>query len=174
MIIALFVLGTFLVLVFVGVQIWLQDGATVPSRIIKKRSVASGFCFSLCVGASLLVCVVNLAIYFQSVKGVSAVRSGIDTIPLLFATSFGTIVGGAAVSYFGYYAPLMLGGPPIMAVGAGLLTTFYVHTPASQWIGYQIIFGFGSGICMQQPSVASQRVLSRKDIAIGSALMMFA
>ena len=73
-----------------------------------------------------------LAIYFQSVKRVSAVQSGIDTIPLLFATSFGTIVGGAAVSHFGHYAPFMLPGPPIMAIGAGLLTTFHVHTPASQ------------------------------------------
>ncbi|OAF62476.2 hypothetical protein VC83_00677 [Pseudogymnoascus destructans] len=173
-IIALFVVGALLIIVFVCVQIWLQDGATVPPRIIKKRSVASGFCFSLCVGASLIVCVLYLAIYFQSVKGVSAVQSGINTIPLLFATSFGAIVGGGSVSRFGYYAPFMLAGPPIMAVGAGLLTTFRVNTPPSQWIGYQIIFGFGCGICMQQPSVAAQRVLSRKDIAIGSALMMFA
>ncbi|OBT80153.1 hypothetical protein VF21_00544 [Pseudogymnoascus sp. 05NY08] len=173
-VIALFVVGALLIIVFVCVQIWLQDGATVPPRIIKKRSVASGFCFSLCVGASLIVCVLYLAIYFQSVKGVSAVQSGIDTIPLLFATSFGAIVGGSSVSRFGYYAPFMLAGPPIMAVGGGLLTTFHVNTPPSQWIGYQIIFGLGCGICMQQPSVAAQRVLSRKDIAIGSALMMFA
>ncbi|OBT82996.1 hypothetical protein VE02_08508 [Pseudogymnoascus sp. 03VT05] len=173
-VIALFVVGALLIIVFACVQIWLQDEATVPPRIIKKRSVASGFCFSLCVGASLIVCVLYLAIYFQSVKGVSAVQSGIDTIPLLFATSFGAIVGGSSVSRFGYYAPFMLAGPPIMAVGGGLLTTFHVNTPPSQWIGYQIIFGLGCGICMQQPSVAAQRVLSRKDIAIGSALMMFA
>ncbi|KFZ19398.1 hypothetical protein V502_03670, partial [Pseudogymnoascus sp. VKM F-4520 (FW-2644)] len=173
-IIALFIVGTLLVIVFVCVQIRLQDSATVPPRIIKMRTVASGFCFSLCVGASLIVCVLYLAIYFQSVKGVSAVQSGIDTIPLLFATSFGAVVGGVAVSRFGYYAPFMVAGPPIMAVGAGLLTTFHVDTPVSQWIGYQIIFGFGCGICVQQSSVAAQRVLSRKDIAIGAALMMFA
>ncbi|OBT62018.1 hypothetical protein VE03_08258 [Pseudogymnoascus sp. 23342-1-I1] len=173
-IVALFVVGAILVVAFVCIQIWLQDGATVPPRIIKKRSVASGFCFSLCIGASLIVCVLYLAIYFQSVKGVSAVQSGIDTIPLLFATSFGSVVAGAAVSRIGYYAPFMLAGPPIMAVGAGLLTTFHVGTPPSQWIGYQIIFGLGCGICMQQTSVAAQRVLPRKDIAIGSALMMFA
>lgn len=173
-IITLFVVGALLIIAFVCIQIWLQDGATVPPRIIKKRSVAAGFCFSLCVGASLIVCVLYLAICFQSVKGVSAVQSGINIIPLLFATSFGTVIGGGAVSRFGYYAPFMLVGPPVMAVGAGLLTTFHVNTPASQWIGYQIIFGLGCGICMQQPSVAAQRVLSRKDIAIGSALMMFA
>lgn len=173
-IIALFVVGTLLVIAFVCVQIWLQDGATVPPRIIKKRTVASGFCFSLCVGASLTVCVLYLAIYFQSVKGVSAVQSGIDTIPLLFAISFGAVVAGVAVSRFGYYAPFMVAGSAIMAVGAGLLTTFHVGTPASQWIGYQIIFGFGCGICVQQSGVAAQRVLSRKDIAIGTALMMFA
>ncbi|KFY10747.1 hypothetical protein V492_04870 [Pseudogymnoascus sp. VKM F-4246] len=173
-IIVLFIFGAILIIIFIGVQIWLQDDATVPPRILKNRSVASGFCFSLCVGASFIVCVIYLAIYFQSVKGVSAVQSGIDTIPLLLATSFGAVVGGAAVSHIGYYAPFMLAGPPIMAVGAGLLTTFHVKTPVSQWVGYQVIFGFGCGICMQQPGVAAQRVLSRKDIATGSALMMFA
>ena len=38
-IIALFVVGTLLVITFVCIQIWLQDGATVPPRIIKKRTV---------------------------------------------------------------------------------------------------------------------------------------
>ncbi|KFY46461.1 hypothetical protein V495_02490 [Pseudogymnoascus sp. VKM F-4514 (FW-929)] len=173
-IIALFVVGALLVIIFICLQIWLQDGATVPPRIIKKRSVASGFCFSLCIGASLLVCVLYLSLYFQSVKGVSAVQSGIDTIPLLLSTSLGALAVGAAVSRIGYYAPFMIAGPPIMAIGAGLLTTFKVDTPSGQWIGYQIIFGFGCGICMQQPSVAAQRVLSRKDIAIGASLVMFA
>lgn len=173
-IIALFVVGALLIITFIGLQIWLQDGATVPPRIIKKRTVASGFCFSLCIGASLLVCVLYLSLYFQSVKGVSAVQSGIDTIPLLLSTSLGALAVGAAVSRIGYYAPFMIAGPPIMAIGAGLLTTFKVDTPSGQWIGYQIIFGFGCGICMQQPSVAAQRVLSRKDIAIGASLVMFA
>ena len=173
-IIALFIIGGVLIITFVGLQIWLQDGATVPPRIIKQRSIAAGFCFSLCIGASLIVSVLYLAIYFQAVKGTSAVQSGIDTIPLLLATSLGAAVGGATVSRIGYYAPFMIAGPPIMAAGAGLLTSFRPDTPQGRWIGYQIVFGFGTGICMQQSSVAAQTILSRKDIAIGSALMMFA
>jgi hypothetical protein len=173
-IIALFIIGGVLVITFVGIQIWLQDGATVPPRIIKQRSIAAGFCFSLCIGASLIVSVLYLAIYFQAVKGTSAVQSGIDTIPLLLSTSLGAVIGGVAVSRIGYYAPFMIAGAPIMAAGAGLLTTFRPDTAEGRWIGYQIVFGFGTGICMQQSSVAAQTILSRKDIAIGSSLMMFA
>jgi MFS family permease len=125
-------------------------------------------------GASLIVSVIYLAIYFQAVKGTSAVQSGINTIALLLATSLGAIVGGAAVSRIGYYTPFMIAGAPIMATGAGLLTTFRPDTSEGRWIGYQIVFGFGAGICMQQSSVAAQTILSRKDIAIGSSLMMFA
>lgn len=173
-IIALFIIGGVLVITFVGIQIWLQDDATVPPRIIKQRSIAAGFSFSLCIGGSMIVSILYLAIYFQAVKGTSAVQSGIDTMPLLLSMALGAVVGGATVSRIGYYAPFMIAGTPIMAAGAGLLSMLRPETAESRWIGYQIVFGFGTGLCMQQPSVAAQTILSDKDIAIGSSLMMFA
>jgi hypothetical protein len=61
-----------------------------------------------------------------------------------------------------------------MAVGAGLITTFTSGTNEGRWIGYQILFGVGFGIGNQQANIAAQTVLKKQDIAIGSALMMFA
>lgn len=173
-IIALFVIGGLLFIIFVGIQIWLQDGATVPPRIIKQRSIAAGFVFCICIGAALMVMVVYVSLWFQAVKGVSAIQSGIDTLPLLLSLAFGAMVGGATVSRLGYYVPFMIAGPVFMTIGAGLITTFRLDTPQPMWTGYQILFGFGLGTCMQQASVAAQTILSINDIAIGAALMMLA
>ena len=53
-IIALLVLSMLLITSFVAVQLWKQETATVPLRIIRKRSIAAGVFFSIMVGASLM------------------------------------------------------------------------------------------------------------------------
>lgn len=63
-----------------------------------------------------------------------------------------------------------------MCISSGLYTTFSVsHTSSSQWIGYQIIQGFGTGWGMQMSSLRVQ--LELKDspslVPVGIALVMF-
>ena len=60
-----------------------------------------------------------------------------------------------------------------MSVGAGLLTTLQVDTGERKWIGYQVLYGFGMGLCFQAPNLAAQTVLPTKDVPVGSSLMFF-
>lgn len=43
------------------------------------------------------------------------------------------IAGGLSVTVVGYYTPFMIAGSMIMAIGAGLLLLFKVHTPLAMW-----------------------------------------
>jgi hypothetical protein len=61
----------------------------------------------------------------------------------------------------------------IMAIGAGLMTTFKVDTSKAIWIGYQVIFGFGIGLGQQQAGLAAQTVLPAVDVPIGVSLKFF-
>lgn len=54
-VIALFAVGGVLFCVFVAIQLWKGDDATLPPRILKQRSIASAALFSFCVAATLLV-----------------------------------------------------------------------------------------------------------------------
>lgn len=83
------------------------------------------------------------------------------------------MITGIAVSVVGWYTPFMLASSVVLAVGAGLLTTFKVNTGTGAWIGYQILFGAGGGLGMQQTMVAVQASLPKDDIPIGTAIMMF-
>lgn len=85
----------------------------------------------------------------------------------------GSILGGIINGKIGYYTPLAIIGTCIMCVGAGLLTTFQVDTGAGKWIGYQILYGFGLGLCFQVPNLAAQTCLPKKDVPTGIALMFF-
>ena len=111
--------------------------------------------------------------WFQAIKGVSAIRSGIDTLPLILSLVVASITAGILVQKLGYYVPFMIANSIIMSIGAGLITTFTPSTDHPKWIGYQIIFGLGLGLGMQQANLAAQAVLSRRDASTGVALIMF-
>lgn len=63
--------------------------------------------------------------------------------------------------------------PSLMSVGEGLLSTFNPDTPASHWISFQFLAGFGLGFGMQTATLAMQTVLPPGDIPTGIAIMFF-
>lgn len=67
----------------------------------------------------------------------------------------------------------MIAGICFMSVATGLLTTLEVDTYTTKWIGYQILYGCGTGLASQAPNLAAQTVLSKQDIATGTSLMFF-
>lgn len=173
-IIALLVISGLLAIGFLAVQWWKQDEATVPPRVFLNRNVWGSAWFGAMLGAAFFVLVYYLPIWFQAIKGVSATKSGIMNLPAILGLVIVSIVCGGAVTAIGYYTPFMLASSVLMAIGAGLLSTFETDTNSPRWIGYQFIFGAGVGAGMQQTLVAVQTALPAEDIPIGTATMMFA
>lgn len=172
-IIALFVVAGVLAIAFSIVQVWRQEDATIPPRILRQRSVFFGAIFALCIGGGMISMLYTLALWFQTIKGTTAVHSGIDTIPMVLSLVLGSIISGSIITRTGYYVPFMYLSTILVSVGSGLITTFTLSTGHSAWIGYQVLFGFGLGVGMQQPSMAAQTVLEWKDVSTGVAIMFF-
>ncbi|EEB94659.1 hypothetical protein MPER_06491 [Moniliophthora perniciosa FA553] len=59
------------------------------------------------------------------------------------------------------------------SVGAGMVSTFEPGTSTPEWIGYQIIYGFGMGSGMQQGLMAAQTVLPLEDVPSGTSIIAF-
>lgn len=172
-IIALLVLFSVLLITWVLLQYFQGDRATVPGRIIRPRSIWSACMFSMCCGAVLFVAIYYIPIWFQVVKGASAVQSGINNLALILGVTIGSIFGGALTTVWGQYAPLMVVGSALASVGFGLITTFTPDISTGRWIGYQVLGGFGLGLGTQQPIVAVQNVLPLIDVPTGTTLLVF-
>jgi EmrB/QacA subfamily drug resistance transporter len=172
-VIALFVVFGVLCAIFISIQFYVGERATIPPRIIKQRSVAASAWFGVSLGAAFFLFVYYLPIWFQAIKGVSATKSGIMSLPLILGVVICSVVAGGLVTTFGYYAPFMIASSVLMAIGAGLLTTFKVNTGHTEWIGYQALFGIGVGLGMQQILIAVQTALPAADIPTGTAIVMF-
>lgn len=168
-----FVLFGLLTIIWLFIQWKAGDNATVPFRIVKQRSVASAVFFSFTIGAAFFIFIYYVPIWFQAIKGVSAFKSGIMTIPMVLALVIANIASGVGTTVVGWYVPFYYLSVVLSAIGAGLLTTFKSSTGAGEWIGYQVIYGLGIGFGMQQSLITIQTVLPLKDIPTGTALAMF-
>ncbi|RAQ41799.1 MFS toxin efflux pump (AflT) [Aspergillus flavus] len=172
-VIGLFVGFGLMIIIFTVSQIKLGDRATLPPGILKRRSVLSATMFALFFGGAFFLLVYYVPIFFQSVKGSSAMKSGIQLLPLMLATVISSVLVGAFVTAAGYYTPFLIGSTAIAAIGTGLITTYSVDISTGKWIGYQILVGAGVGAGFQIPMTAVQTVLPPEDIPVGTAAVMF-
>ncbi|KAF2127380.1 MFS general substrate transporter [Dothidotthia symphoricarpi CBS 119687] len=149
---------------FMGFGVWQyltrNTTATVPARILLQRSVAFGGASQFCVGATMLTISIYIPLWFQAIKGTTAMQSGINTIPLVLSVVVGSILSGGLVQRIGYYTPFMILGSSLMATGTGLITTWNMNTSS-----------FGVGCTMQHPNLAVQVILQRQDVPIGTAIL---
>ena len=161
-----------IILLFIYVQFWRGDKATIPPRILLgQRTILVGSIFTVLFSMALYTHIYYLPFYFQAVKGTTAEGSGIRTIPYLVSITLSSIVIGGAITVFGSYASFMWAGAAIFTVGCGMLYTLKVGSGAGMWIGYQILAGIGAGGSVQIPFLSTQVVLTSRDLPVGSKLL---
>ncbi|KAH8727631.1 major facilitator superfamily domain-containing protein [Phaeosphaeriaceae sp. PMI808] len=167
-------LGFFLMIaVFIVVQVRQGDRATIPVHVFKQRTILVSCVFSMLISMALYTHIFYLPFYFQAIKGTTAEESGIRTIAYLVSITCSSIIIGGLITFVGWYAPFMWGGTAVFVVGAGMLYTLKVNSPAGQWIGYQILAGVGAGAGVQIPFIAVQVVASQKDMPTANACVLF-
>lgn len=113
------------------------------------------------------------ALYFQAIQGVSAVQAGIKILPLLLSTVLVSVLSGAIISAIGYYNAVVIPCMILYTVGAGMITTWHVHTPMREWFGYQVITGLGIGSGFQIGVLVVQTVLPQEWVPVGTACVQF-
>ncbi|KAL3426665.1 hypothetical protein PVAG01_00174 [Phlyctema vagabunda] len=170
-IIVLFVICGLSIAVFAAVQIWQGEKSVLPPRIMKVRSIPFGSLFIFCIGSSTFPTLYYLPIWFQAIKGDSAIMSAVHMLPTALSALSGTTFAGTMSTRIGYYMPFACACCVFMPLGAGLLMTIEVDFPTAKWIGYQVLYGFGIGMGFQQANVAVQASVAVKDVPIGSSIM---
>lgn len=160
-----------LLICFAIVQRYKQDTATLPPRILNQRSILASSCFAFTIGATMITLVYYIPIYFQAIRGASAVDSGIRNLPLVLGLVVLSMFAGFTVQKTGQYAPFMIASSIVTSIATGCITFFKPDTPHPMWIGLQVMAGAGIGMGMQQPMLAVQAVLPKSDAPTGLSLL---
>ncbi|CAI7574023.1 unnamed protein product [Penicillium glandicola] len=152
---------------------WFQgDRAMVPFSILKLRMIWSNALFCLISYASLYQVLFYLPIYFQSIHGQSAIISGVNTLPFLAFFALGAIVSGGVIGKTRYTQPYELLGALIMTAGVALIYILDVGSSKAMYIGAEVLFGFGIGICNQIPMTAVQGFSKHEDVSSATGIMV--
>lgn len=131
-----------------------------------------------------------LPVYFQGSLMQGPVKSGISLFGNAFTIAPGAIstfsitfannnslttflVCGIAVTNLKIYKPQNFIGWALTAIGIGLLSLLKRDTPKGQWVGFQIIEGFGLGILYASPTFPVLAPLPVTETAHALALFTF-
>ncbi|KAK5047592.1 hypothetical protein LTR84_006689 [Exophiala bonariae] len=154
---------------------WLKyrgESALIPPRIIKQRTVAASCGAAFLIYGALLIHSYYLPVWFQAVKGTSAVTSGVNMVPYMAANALFSLIAGVFVSKNGLFAPPSIIGCAIGTIGSGLLATIDESVPTARWVGFQILTSVGLGMAIQQGFSAVQAMLPLEEVPIGTAAVV--
>ncbi|KAI1261142.1 major facilitator superfamily domain-containing protein [Xylariaceae sp. FL1019] len=172
-IIALFVVAGALASVFVILQATSFTGKarTIPPTMAQNRDIWLAGAYAICITGGVYVAVLYIPVWFQALRGASALGGGIFLIPLIAGYVVCSVIGGGLTSAISYYNPGMILGSVLAIAGSALLTTITLKTPTSRIVGYELLYGFGVGFGFGQPSYVVQTVLDAADVPIGITLI---
>jgi MFS family permease len=193
-IIFLFILFGSLFGCFLIIQMKKQDNTIIPTHVMGRSSILAATLFSFIIGSVSEVLKYYLPVWFQAVKGASALTSGLMILPLILAVSISSILGIFSESailinvdlYLAtplfdrvkFYALAMIACSILSAIGFSMLSRFTPQTSHSAWIGYEVLTGLGIGIglgitpltvqILKEPSLVSTDILKTTEIMGGA------
>ncbi|KAF2464151.1 MFS general substrate transporter [Lindgomyces ingoldianus] len=140
---------------------------TIPTTISKDRDIWLAASYAMGLTGGIYVLMVYLPLWFQVVRGKTALSSGVFLTPTIGAYVVGSVIAGGATSATGYYNPGMILGTILLITGAAVLTTLEPNISTHKVIGYELLYGFGAGFGFGQPSYVVQTLLPESDVPIG-------
>ncbi|KAI1813743.1 MFS general substrate transporter [Poronia punctata] len=146
--------------------------AIIPFSMVGNRVVWSSCLQYVGLISAVFVGTQYFPIYFQAVKGVGPVLSGVYLLPSILSQVLFVIVSGILVSKLGYYLPFAVLASVGATIGAGLISTWGPSTSTAVWVGYQIFYGL-RGMGIQIAIVAIQNSLPPKQSQLGTSFLVF-
>jgi hypothetical protein len=146
---------------------------TVPIRLFKNRTSAAAYILTLIHIITSVWAIYFFPLYFQSIKGSTPARSGVQVLPTFLILLPFAIISGLLVSKVGRYRPIHNVGFAIMMIGFGLTSMLNATSSAAKWVIYQGIIAAGSGIIVSSLLPAIQAGLSDTDSAASTGLFAF-
>ncbi|KAJ1709615.1 MFS multidrug transporter [Aspergillus flavus] len=158
-------------LVFIAWERHMGRDAMIPGYLLRDRIVVCCCMFSMMVFGMTMILSYFLPIYFQSVRGKSALVSGVNLLPNILCQLVMAVISGVLTGKLGYYLPWGVFGAMLNSIGSGLLSNLTPDTSVPDWAGYQSLVGFGRGAATQVPMVAIQNQVTADEVSTALALM---
>ncbi len=141
----------------------------IPLNLFRNAVFGASSAIGFVVGFAMFGALTFLPLFFQEVKGVSPIDSGVRLFPLMGGLLVASIGSGQLVSRWGRYKIFPVVGTALMTLGLYLMSTIGVVTGSWVIAGYMAIFGFGLGLVMQVLVVAVQNAVPYEELGTATS-----
>jgi EmrB/QacA subfamily drug resistance transporter len=145
----------------------------LPFDVLRNPIVAGSVACMALVGMAMFGTISYVPLFVQGVIGTSATSSGVVLTPLLLGAVGTSVVTGQLISRTGHYRWNVVLGPPVLALGMGLLWRMNVHTTSGEAARNMLVAGIGIGAMMQVFVLSVQNAVPRARIGSATALTQF-
>ncbi len=142
-------------------------------RLFTNRVVTIS-CLSVFVtGIGMFGSVMLLPIFFQSVVGMSAAKSGTLLTPLIVVVAVTSIIGGYWMSKSKKYKAIIFSGLSCMTIGTFLLAKIDTNSTITYMLTNMLLVGAGLGLLLPIYTVVIQNAVAEKDIGAVTGFSQF-
>lgn len=146
---------------------------SVPPSLFQNRTSATSFILIFLASITVQAICYFLPIYFQAVKNVSPLMSGVYFLPFTLALLPSGGIAATILSKTGQYKPLHWAGFALMTIGLGLFSTLDETSNTGKWVGFQIIAAWGAGFVFTVSLPSTLAALPEKVVATATSTFAF-
>jgi hypothetical protein len=151
---------------------WLKE-PTMPLRLFGNRTSSTLLVISFIHSLLLYWICYFLPIYFQAVKEASPTRSAVMLFPIACTSAPGGVAAGITITKTGKYRIWHFSGFVLMSIACGLFTLLDENSSTGRWVGFQILFGFGTGFVFTSTLPPILASLPDSDVATATGAWTF-
>lgn len=159
--------------VFVAHQEFVAKNPLIRTSVFKNMSAAILFAATIGHGIILWAVLYYMPLYYQAVKGMAPILTGVAMFPWTFTVAPASIATGIAIAVTGHYRWANRLGWALTTLGMGLLLLLKVHTSTVAWVFLQLVGGIGTGILFPAMALAVQASAVAKDQAYAANMFSF-
>ena len=145
----------------------------IRTSIFKNRNAAIAYICVVIHGMVVVGSLYYLPLYYEAVKGLSPILSGVALFPETFTVAPGAFTVGFLISRTGHYRWAVWTGWVITTLGLGFLYLLDVNTTTVQWIMMNLVVGVGLGFNYSALGVVLQAATSEEDMSSAVAMFTF-
>ncbi|KAK7423086.1 hypothetical protein QQZ08_009253 [Neonectria magnoliae] len=150
------------------------ENAIFPIRLLRNKAFVASLFNAFCFGSGQYAILYYLPTWFQAVRGESAIDAGVRMLPLAVAIIGASVTAGIGILFVGYLPPFVMTATALAAIGSGLMHTVAPTMSQAQVIGFQILYGSGTSIGVQQSFIGAQAALKGSEVAYATSAVMLA
>ncbi|KAM4057562.1 major facilitator superfamily protein [Hirsutella rhossiliensis] len=151
---------------------WLRE-PTMPLRIFGNRTSALCLVISFLHSMLLFWACYFLPVYFQAVREASPMRSAVMLFPIATTSAPAGVLAGVFITKTGRYRVWQLLGLGLMSLGCGMCNLLNATSPTGQWVGFQLLLGFGFGFVFTSTLPPILASLAESDVATATGAWTF-